>query len=163
MKAVKYVLMLPVIFMGILAIYFIFTVLNKAYWDAQVAHLCETEGGVTVYEAVDLNASEYTDIPKTLSGIPFMESDSTRSPEDPFYLTFLRTSEREIDGVSISKSIQSIVRTADSKILGVKISYGRSGGDFTTLGSPESSFSCDDIGEGPVVLSTQVFNLNGVK
>ncbi len=51
MKPAKIALMLPVYFIGLLIVMFIFTVLNKAFWDARVRYLCAYEGGVTVYES----------------------------------------------------------------------------------------------------------------
>jgi hypothetical protein len=35
------------------------TEFNKAYWDHKVRELCEKDGGVTVYEAIELSPEEF--------------------------------------------------------------------------------------------------------
>ncbi len=161
MKAVKFVLMLPVYFIGILTLYFIFTVLNRAYWDAEVRRLCETKGGATVYETVDLSVPEYANISISISGIPFIPSESLKSPDDPLFSVTSTDIQQEFGGVEIYKSVYGIVRSADGKLLSESVSYGRRGGDFATLGSPGSSFSCSQMTDHQSSLEIQTFNLQG--
>jgi len=101
--------MLPVYFIGLLIVIFIFTVLNKAYWDARVRYLCANEGGVTVYESVDLSAPEYADIPRAFNGIPLIPGERYMKLGDPFYRTSESDTDRKWAGVSIMKFIENIV------------------------------------------------------
>lgn len=161
MKPVKFVLMLPVTFIGLLVVTLIFTVLNKAFWDARVRYLCANEGGVTVYETVDLSAPEYASIPKDVNGVPFISVQRYMNPGDPFYRTSARTSEEKWGGVTIAKFVENIVRASNNKILGKRISYNRSGGDFIDIGGAGTIYSCNSI-TSPFEFSTRIFNLQGV-
>lgn len=160
MKPVKILLMLPVYFIGLLILIILFTVLNKAYWDARVRYLCLHEGGVTVFEAVDLGAPEYADLPRDVNGIPPMPTRRSMNPRDPFYLTSDDTSDTKWAGLSIARFVESIVRTSDNKTLGTRISYRRSNGDLFNFSGTGSGFSCSSI-TSPLELPIQVFNLEG--
>ncbi len=160
MRPVKLLLMLPVYFIGLLMVMFIFTVLNKAFWDAQVRHLCANEGGVTVFETVDLSSPEYSEVPRAVNGVPFISDKRYMNPGDPFYRTSESTSEKKWGGVTIMRFVESIVRTSDNKMLGTRISYNRGGGDFIDISGAGTIFSCNSI-TSPFELSTQIFNLQG--
>ncbi len=162
MRPAKLVLMLPVYFIGLLMVMFIFTVLNKAFWDARVRYLCANEGGVTVIETVDLSAPEYIGIPKAFNGIPIISSERYMNPSDPLYRTSESSSEKKLGGVSITRFVENIVRSSDKKVLGIHISYNRSGGDILTLGGPGSIYSCSQI-SSPSQLSIEIFNLEGAR
>ncbi|MFZ1834958.1 MAG: hypothetical protein WAU27_19245, partial [Pseudomonadales bacterium] len=50
-KAIKWILLLPLILAGLGIAY---CEANKAYWDHRVRELCKKDGGVTVFERIDL-------------------------------------------------------------------------------------------------------------
>ena len=161
MKPVKFVLMLPVTFIGLLVVALIFTVLNKAFWDARVRYLCAHEGGVTVYETVDLSAPEYADIATDINGIPFIPFDSYRDTDDLLYRVSSSELTQKFGGIEIARRVGSIVRSTDDMTLSTNVSFSRRGGDFVTFGAPGSSFSCGDLNDGRPELEIQTFNLQG--
>ena len=58
-SVIKFIALTPLILIGLVVLAFIFTLLNKAYWDYRVKQMCEADGGVTVYERVFLSELEY--------------------------------------------------------------------------------------------------------
>lgn len=144
---------------GIPVLYLLFTIANKAYWDARVRSMCLEDGGVALYETVDLSAPEYMRVSRDVNGIPFIPSESRANSEHKFYRTTSRDQKRKSGGVIIVKSNYKIVRSSDRRVLSLSTSYSRLGGDFTTLGSPASSFSCIDIPGFRFDAEIQVFNL----
>jgi len=161
MKPVKFFLMLPVTFIGLLVVTLIFTVLNKAFWDARVRYLCANEGGVTVYESVDLNDPAYRSIKIALNGTPFIPFENEMDPDDPLYRSSKSDYEQKFGNISIERSELSIVREIDRKTVSKRVTFVRRDGDFITFGSPGSGFSCEDISGHPLELLTQTFNLQG--
>ncbi len=161
MKHVKLLLMLPVYFIGLLIVIFLFTVLNKAFWDSRIRHLCATDGGVTVFETVDLKDPAYRRIPIASNGRPLIPLASDMAPEDPLYRSSISVYEQKFGGISIERSELSIVRKIDGKTVSQRVTFIRRDGDFTTLGSPGSGFSCEDISGLPLELLDQTFNLQG--
>lgn len=160
MRPARLALMLPVYFIGYLFVMLILTELNKAFWDARVRYLCANEGGVTVFETVDLSAPEYANLPRDVNGIPPMPTRRTMNPGDPFYLTSDSTFDKKWAGVSIDRFIESIVRASDNQTLGTRISYRRSNGDLFSFSGTGSGFSCSSL-TSPLALPIQVFNLEG--
>ena len=162
MRPAKLALMLPVYFIGFLFVMLAFTELNKAFWDAQIRHLCATEAGVTIYESVNLDAAEYENLTVNINGMPSLRLEEHMSPEDQFFLSYVVTRRQKPLGVSITEFQQSIVRRSDGKVLGTRNSYSRLGGDMTTFGGSGTSFSCEDI-ERDFTLEflTQTFNIQG--
>ncbi|MCF7982638.1 MAG: hypothetical protein K9K86_11700, partial [Pseudomonadales bacterium] len=56
---IKLLFLIPLVLIGLVILFYIYTELNKAYWDSKVRALCEKDGGVTVYEVVNLTKDEY--------------------------------------------------------------------------------------------------------
>jgi hypothetical protein len=108
--------------------------------DAEVDRLCAVDGGVRVYEKVQLPPAEYA---KYISGTKLK---SNASQDDLFYYS----SEREIlsgptngdpDGTTITKAKLALMRRADGKTLGANTTYSRRGGDIP-LGFHPSVYVC---------------------
>ncbi len=142
----KGVLFLPLWGVGLAMLWFVFTVLNKAYWDAWVTRMCTSTDLVTVFETVDLRDPAYSSLPLGVTGLPLIPADSTRAASDPFYVRSTSNIDSRIGGLNTGISETEIVRAIDGKVLSHQMWYGRSGGDFTDLGSPGSYFSCSEIG-----------------
>lgn len=111
---------------------------KKMYWDAKVGALCAKDGGVKVYEMVELPA-EMID----WAGRIKIPDKSKAKPSDEYY------KEREVfyyhrDDPQVTRKQTRIVRRSDGKVLGEYIRYGRGGGDLPGLWHG-SSFSCTDI------------------
>ena len=56
---VKVLISIPLVLIGLVILAFAYTELNKDYWDYRVKELCEKEGGVTVFETVELTKEGY--------------------------------------------------------------------------------------------------------
>jgi len=145
-SVIKFIALTPLILIGLVVLAFIFTLLNKAYWDYRVEKMCEKDGGVTVYEKVELTQEEY----KKYGGIKgaIRVPPKTASDADE-YLYLYRFEEKEI----INKSNPSVYRweatiydKSNNKAYGKVVSYHRGGGDFPTIIGHPSGFDCKDIG-----------------
>ncbi|MBK6286647.1 MAG: hypothetical protein IPF49_03165 [Gammaproteobacteria bacterium] len=55
-KAIKWILLLPLILAGLGIAY---CEANKAYWDHRVRGLCKKDGGVTVFEQLEIAKVDY--------------------------------------------------------------------------------------------------------
>jgi len=112
---------------------------NKAYWDHQVKLMCEKDGGVTVYERVELTKDEY-EIIKNSSGkisIPF----GWEKNDSPYYI-YSKTEVIFNDSPKVWKDEMLIIRRRDNNVIAKKISYSRRGGDMPTGILHPSHFSC---------------------
>lgn len=113
---------------------------KKLYWDAKVRDLCAKDGGVKVYETVELPPELYD----YYAGRNWVLPDKSKAtPVDEYFF------ERDIvylheDDPLVTRSQARIIRRNDGRVLGEYIRYGRGGGD---LPGPwhGSSFSCADI------------------
>jgi len=124
---------------------------NKAYWDHQVKQMCEKDGGVTVYEKVELTKEEYESLK-----IPF---DKDGKFSTPYYR--VTTEYVVISGYpKVGKSGQIIVRRSDKKTLGMLTHYGRGGGDAIPIDHP-SHYGCENIDGINNNLTNSVFTVRG--
>ncbi len=111
---------------------------KKMYWDAKVRELCAKDGGVKVYETVELPANMLD-----WAGRIKIPDKSKAIATDDFY------KDREIiyyhrDNPQVTRQRTRIIRRSDGKVLGEYIRYGRGGGDMPGFWHA-SSFSCSDI------------------
>lgn len=111
---------------------------KKMYWDAKVRKMCAKDGGVKVYETVEL--------PEKMldwAGRIKIPDKSKAKASDEFY------KDREItyyhrDNPQVTRWHTRVIRRSDGKVLGEYTRYGRGGGDMPGFWH-ESSFSCSDI------------------
>ena len=142
---IKLIALIPVILIGLVILAFIFTLLNKAYWDYRVRQMCEKDGGVTVYEKVELTEEEYKKYDGFMGAIivpPETYSDTNK------YL-YLSKVEKEIirkSNPSVYHRQATVYRKSDGKKFGKVVNYHRGGGDFPTVISHPSGFDCKDMG-----------------
>jgi len=114
---------------------------KKMYWDAKVREMCAVDGGVKVYETVEL-------MPDLIdwAGRISIPSKAKATAEDLYFYEMKDQYLRKKDPILI-RTRTVIVRSSDSKVLGELIRYGRGGGDFP--GPWESSyFLCPDPVKG---------------
>jgi len=145
-KALKGVLFLPVAGIGLLLLWFVFTVLNKAYWDAWVTRMCTSTDLVTVFETVDLSDPAYSSLPLGVTGLPIIPFDSARDAGDPFYIRSTSDIDRRFAGLNTGIYETEIVRAADQQVMSVRRWFSRTGGDIIDIGSGGSNYSCSDVG-----------------
>lgn len=115
---------------------------EKDRLDAEVRRLCKLDGGVKVYERVNLPA----ELLDTLGSIQIPSKEKARASDKYFYVRdvqFVRKGNPEL-----LRSHHQLIRKADGKVLGESIRYTRRGGDMP---GPwiESSLSCPEIGSQP--------------
>ena len=97
---------------------------KKMYWDAKVRELCVKDGGIKVYETVELSPN-FID---KFGRISIPEKSDAKSTDEYYYESFRDYSQN--GDLTISRVQHQIVRRRDGKVLGELIRYGRSGGDL---------------------------------
>jgi hypothetical protein len=103
--------------------------------DEQVRQLCAKDGGVRVFERVQLAADQFDP-----DGEILVLSEKSSKPTDKYYhvrdVIHLRKGNPEM-----WRAHYKLIRKSDSKVLGEAISYTRRGGDLPGPWHP-SSFGC---------------------
>lgn len=154
----KVLLAIPITFIFLCVCLYGYCELKKAYWDREVRMLCEKDGGVKIYEKVELSPGEYPEL-ITDRGVLMIPLKSHAKKTDPFYLGGNIETLRS-GSPTIFRLEQSIVRRKDNKKLSVQVLYSRRGSDFPVGFGPESSFQCgNDIDN--IVLSQTVITRKG--
>ncbi len=127
---------------GIFA-WFLWIAIGRNMWlDQQVREMCAKDGGVKVYETVELTP-DLLDKAGRIS-IPFKRQAKL---SDKFYVETDKFYFRKDDPIFYRYQYQ-IIRQNDGKILGESISYHRGGGGLSGPWFP-SGFSCPDRKQGP--------------
>lgn len=155
MKLIKWILLVPVLLVvvGVIA-----TEINKAYWDHKVRQWCEKDGGVTVYEKVELTQEEYERNDGN-NGFIVPWPERTSKAEHDFYTK--QFTEIFHSSNPVVKRLEFIAyRKSDGKELGKMVTYGRTGGDFPT-GFAGTSFTCADMKNIALDVEKQIFTFKG--
>jgi hypothetical protein len=123
---------------------------EKARLDEQVRELCAKDGGVKVYETVQLPAEKFDKYGNV--GVP---NKQYAKPSDEYYFETEIQFYRE-GNPSLERARTVMVRRSDGKVLGESIRYGRGGGD---LPGPwhGTSFDCPPIVDAEGKLETSIF------
>lgn len=133
-----WLVMVPVAIVALLVLAFAFYEGRKAYWDSEVKGMCEKDGGVKIFEKVELNSRQYALLLNQFGQLsPPLES---RSAEDVPIVhnnayIYIRRNNPEV-----RRDELVVIRKSDKKVLGVSVSYSRVGGDLIAL--HPSYFSC---------------------
>ncbi|SEA84705.1 hypothetical protein SAMN05660420_03394 [Desulfuromusa kysingii] len=112
-----------------------------AYYDWQVRKLCAIDGGVKVYETVELTPDLLDKFGRI--SIPY----KTNATADDLYFYEKEKQYLRKKKPTLIRTRTVIIRLSDNKVLGELIRYGRGGGDLPSFGHP-SSFSCPDPVKG---------------
>lgn len=131
---------------------------QQSYWDAQVKEMCERDGGVTVYERIDLDETDYQKLGGSGGVIP-VPDERSKTKNYPYFSKSVR---QEINSnPQVARLETEVVRRSDNKVLGRVINYLRIGGDFPTGIQHDTSFSCRDIHGVRLDVEKQVFVIRG--
>lgn len=131
---------------------------RQAYWDAQVKEMCAKDGGVTVYERIDIDETDYQKFGGSGGVIP-VPDERSKTKGYPYFSKSVR---QEINSnPKVARLETEIVRRSDNKVLGRVINYLRIGGDFPTGIQHDTSFSCKDISGMRLDVERQVFVIRG--
>jgi len=114
---------------------------KKMYWDAKVRDLCAKDGGIRVYETVELAAEKFNKWGQINFYHPTQGEDALGSE----YLVKVETRflRAEDEDPVIMRFQNRVFRQSDGKLLAESISYARRGGDLPGPWHP-SSYRCPD-------------------
>jgi len=144
-KIINGIIAVPFLLLGaalvVALLYLVYCEVNKAYWDNKVREWCEKDGGVTVFEKVELTQGEYKKFVTGNNKYPVFPTESMAKDDDSFYLSY-RTSVINDSYPRVDRTETSIVRAVDKKVISTMVNYNRSGGDSIIIDHP-SSFSCE--------------------
>jgi len=125
---------------------------RKAYWDFQVWRNCKKDGGIRVYEAIELPSDAFNEW-----GQPnfYRPAEGEKALGEKYRIVSEKYLVRKSSPQVARYHIQ-IFRRSDGKLLGESISYGRGGGDlpFPSYGS---SYHCPET-YGDIPLLMKIFN-----
>ena len=159
-SVIKLLFLIPVTLIGLVVLFYVYTEMNKAYWDYQVKQMCEKDGGVNVYKKTLIKEIESASIPHINGAISI--------PPKPLWkegLPFFTEDEDEKlkeSNPSIRRSKRIVKLAGTGEIVGVIVSYHRVGGDFPLIISHHSSFRCPSSRE---IYSSQskFYSIDGAK
>jgi hypothetical protein len=156
MKILKWFILGPVL---LLIVVFSGCELNKAYWDYQVTKMCKKDGGVTVYEKVDISKKENTELFNILGDLKLPHEKYKKNL--PYYYTYSNYYIRS-KNPSVLRGETAVISSSTGRSLGKEIVYTRSNGDFWIDYSFPSSFSCKSINEfRKQSLLDEIFHIQG--
>ena len=138
----KFSALVPLVLIGLLVLAYVFTFLNKAYWDYRVKHMCEKDGGVQVYEMIFLTPVEVEHLGR-VSGYLTVGPESKARVNAPAYTQDNKSTQRFFS-LRVDRHERVVIRSSDQKTVGKIISYARVGGDFPDGFSATSSYSCPE-------------------
>ncbi|MEW8693669.1 MAG: hypothetical protein AB2535_21765 [Candidatus Thiodiazotropha endolucinida] len=110
---------------------------KKMYYDAQVREMCAKDGGITVYEIVELPAEMFS----KWGMVEFYHPSQGENALGPKYIFKAEQLYYRKNNPSLIRFHYQIFRRADNKLLGEAIMYGRGGGDLPGFWMG-SHFSC---------------------
>ena len=125
---------------------------KKRYWDTKVGALCAKDGGIRIYETVELPAEKFNrwgqpNFYQPTQGENALGSEYIFRSEKIYY--------RRTDP-KVSRRIYQVIRQSDNKLLGESVFYCRSGGDLHALWHG-SSFRCPEDG-GIIPFFAKIFH-----
>lgn len=126
---------------------------RQSYWDAQVREMCAKDGGVTVYEIVELSEEEFKRLGGIRGGLP-LPSASSKNTGYPYFYELLDSKIRD-SNPAVMRVEMLVIRRSDKKILGRSVQYFRRGGDLPTGIVEDSTFICPEN----LQLTNQIFRV----
>ena len=108
---------------------------QKYELDRQMEALCKKDGGVRVYETVELPPEMFDQGGGPFPGWRKRKLDDRLSPDYAYERTDTILKDGDpLKGQGLLRRFQvRIIRRADMKIMGESVNYGRSGGDFIVI------------------------------
>ena len=128
MGLIGWIVVIPLVLILLLILIVGFYEGRKAYWDYRVTKMCEKDGGMIIYENIELTEEElnlYKDkfgkygFPRENQASEFIQIVSKDKS------TYIRRNYPEV-----RRNELSIIRRTDEKILGMRVSYSRVGGEL---------------------------------
>lgn len=144
-------LAIPVLLLLLILLALGFYEARKAYWDYQVRELCAKDGGIRVYEAVELPPEKFNQ----WGQLNFYQPTQAENALGAEYIFKLALQYFKKENPSLHRFSVQVIRRSDEKLLGESIGYSRGGGDIPGPWQP-STFSCPNE-YGDIPLLTKVF------
>lgn len=155
-KLLGWILIIPIfLIVGGIA----FTEINKAYWDHKIKEWCKKDGGVTVYEHIELTQDELKAIGGSIAFIRAPDEEYAKK-NDIYISTFTSDTIRDRYPIVNRYETKFFIRS-NKKLLASQISYGRIDGDFPTGIIHPSSFSCNEIKSMNMGMLSRIFSIKG--
>jgi len=163
-KIINGIIAAPFLLLGaalvVALLYFVYCEVNKAYWDSKVREWCEKDGGVVVFEKVELTKNEFKNLGGNQYGQIPLSVEKLTKHDYPYYSEY-----KDIllhKGVpSVYRYESTVFRKSNRKPLGMMINYGRGGGDFPTGILHPSHFGCADLKTIRFDIEKQIFIAKG--
>lgn len=137
---IAFVLMIPVAIVGLALLTFCFFEARKAYWDFRVREMCAQDGGLKVFQVLQLTPVQYGLLLNKFGKLAPPSRDSVDLA--PVYTSYERKVIRR-NYPEVSRDELKIVDASTQKVLGQSVTYSRVGGDL--LAFHPSIFSCPAI------------------
>jgi len=123
----------------------------QEYWGQKVRKWCIKDGGIKIYEEVNLSKEEYLKNDGANGYIRINPLRYSKEEHDYYYVSELEKIHHfnNANGdLYVQKSIYTTYRKSDNKIMETQTHYLRKDGDLLKgLGFEQSSYSCSDIPE----------------
>lgn len=139
---VGWLLMIPVAVIALFILAVGFYEGRKAYWDYRISEMCKKDGGVTVVEKMQISSEQYEKLPRVNNSPVIVSEKHSKSPEPVFAV------DREMVlrewAPRVIRWESSVKRRSDGKVIGMLVTYIRSGGDFPLSFGHPTSFICPE-------------------
>jgi hypothetical protein len=125
---------------------------RKSYWDWKVGQLCATDGGIKVFESIQLPDSEFALYLNTWGklAIPFEK----RAPEKVSIVQNSTQSYIHRNDPEVRRDEMVIYRRSDQKVLARSVIYSRVGGDLVAI--HPSYFMCPENRNQPDIFAAVI-------
>lgn len=132
---------LGLVAMGLVG-WYVYVEYRRNYWDDKVREMCAKDGGVHVTQQTLITASQYGTLVGRVGGhSAFSPRGPAKARGDVLY-SELHVERLRNGSPEVVRLVTIIKRTATDTPVGTTIAYTRIGGDFPTIISHPSSFSC---------------------
>jgi hypothetical protein len=135
----------------------------KSYWDDKVIEMCAKDGGVTVYQKVEISTDAIKRHVLPMSGGKLSVAvKELAHPDAPIYAVETVSTIRDVEPI-VRRTESLIVRRADQAIVAKSVRYARLGGDLpiglaegTSLICPNPQQLASDLHEQLFVIRADV-------
>lgn len=127
---------------------------SKSELDAEVKRLCAIDGGIKVYEMVELPPERFN----KYGQVEIPEKKQAKYGDDYYYewgVTYLKHGKPEDGSPDLARSHFKLYRSNNNKLIGESVAYTRRGGDISGPWHP-SHLTCSSD-SGLAVLQKRVF------
>jgi hypothetical protein len=136
----KFVLAIPLVLILACVTWYVLSDQWQRYWDRRVVELCAKEGGVEIFQHVELTEEQFRTLPKVDGHVTGNASMNLTLESEPTYAESKIEVVRE-NSPRVWKTTSLIRRKSDAEAVARYVRVSRLGGDPITVDHP-SSFMC---------------------